>query len=288
MPLTKNEYIQLINSIDNKDVPEIMFGALEKLHRYLEKDPRVKADVDEDKYGIFKIFFKQYNTIYSLSRGTKYFFLPECSYIDIKSIYVLIRSCHELYLTLSFISNSGTFSGATREEEIEFKYKCYEYSGRQDNKRTIDITIKINGQETISPEQVNDVNEKTRVLREQLINSSIYKALSQDSKNAILAGQWRVGQNGRLSWNDLLEGTPMSKNYGVLEYHALSMYAHSSHNSLRLEAQHNYDMAGALCHLYVLSALFIKSIVEIFAIDMDVLSKKEQALIIEFIQMANK
>ncbi|MCS0590695.1 DUF5677 domain-containing protein [Massilia norwichensis] len=281
MPLTIEEFTRYTNEIQNHEVPSIMFSMLSKVHGHLEKAMSKMSEIEVSHYGMFKVFFKQYNTILSITRGLNYLYSPEYSYIDIKSTYVLIRSCHELYLTFNYLVTHGVLT-ENDAGEIEFKFKCYSLSGIFDNERTFELTKNFEGQKSIYLQEIAQVREKKRNLLSEIEASPIYATLSDESKRLIGNGRWRVGVNGELSWNDLLQFTPLAKKYGQLEYHLLSMYAHSSHNSLLLEAQHDYNIEGILFHLYILSALFMEAILRAHGLDFGFFPKREEALITEF------
>jgi len=281
MALTVEEFKRYTNEIQNDEVPSIMFSMLSKVHGHLEKAMSTMSEIEHSHYGMFKIFFKQYNTILVLTRGVNYLYSPEYSYVDIKSVYVLIRSCHELYLTFNYLVTQGILA-ENDLREIDFKFKCYSLSGMFDNERTFELTKNFEGQKRLYLQEIAGLREKKKNLLSEIEAHPIYAVLSDESKRLVGSGRWRVGINGALSWNDLLQYTPLAKNYGQLEYHLMSMYAHSSHNSLLLEAQHDYNAEGILFHLYILSSLFMAAILRAHGLDFGFFPKREEALITEF------
>lgn len=284
MPITQEEFIEITNSIKNKDVFQILFGALLNIHKHLENNYGNMSEIENTKYNLFNIFTKQYNTTYAISKNSKYITKPTIIYDDTKSIHVLIRSCHELYLTYNFLSTAEDKNNENKE--IEFKYKCYKLAGFIDEKRTFGI---IN-----HPSHLKEKEKLARNiddLRKKITQDEIYKTFSKEIQTAILNGQWRVKRNKKLSWNELIEYTPIAEQRGKLEYHLLSTYAHNSYNSIILEAHNSKkkdEDEGRLAHLHTLSALMSKTTIETFKINPDILTKKEQALIIEFIFIARE
>lgn len=285
MQMSQEEYENLINSISNEEVAQVMYGVLFKIHMRLEEMVPQMSSADEWRYNLFKSFFKLYNTTLRLSEGTSYVFRSDISYIDIKAINTQIRACHELYLLFQFLI-ANTISEGVHEEK-EFKYQCYRLSGALDNKRTYEKIKSIPGYQKVYDEQIGHIRSEISECRKYISGSPIYQLLSPAIKDAVRNGTWRIGREKKLSWNDLLQYTPMPREYGVFEYHLLSMYAHTSHTALILEAQHNYDMIGALSHLYKLTALVSLTTLNAFDLDFDILEKREVALIIDLRNMGN-
>ena len=285
MQMTQEEYEHLANSISNEEVAEVMFGTLMKIHMELEETVVAMTTAEEWKYGLFKSFFKLYNTILRLSQGTSYVFKPQISYIDIKSINTQIRTCHELYLLFQYITTNTIGDGMV--DEKEFKYECYRLAGALDSKRTYEKIKHIAGYRELYEREIVHVQNEISECRRIIIKSPTYKSLSAEVKHAVCNGHWRVSAEKKLSWNDLLAYTAMSREYGVFEYHVLSMYAHTSHASLKLEAQHDYNMIGALSHLYKLTALMCCAVLSAFGLGFSPLTKREVALIIDLRNMGN-
>jgi hypothetical protein len=288
--LTEEEYKKYIDEIQNDEVPKVLFSVLGKVHNYLESIANSMNEEHVLKHGMFKLFFKQYNTVLSLSKRTSYVYKPDCDYLDIKSINILIRSMHELYLTYQYLSTNGSFGDMDKEGEVKFKYLAYKYSGEVDSKRTFDLYK----EQKYKPEDYQlrydaAIKRKNEVWKE-IKATNIYKLLSKEQKNKIKNGQWKIDSSKVLSWSDLLEYTPLSKKYGVVEYHQLSQYAHMTYGSLLLEASHNYDVDGLLYHLYILASLFSISVMDSHGEVIEkenFLAKRELSLVYEFWGLAS-
>ncbi|WP_146176012.1 DUF5677 domain-containing protein [Pseudomonas putida] len=285
MQMSQEEYENLINSISNDEVAEVMYGVLFKIHMKLEEMVPQMSLADQWRYGLFKSFFKLYNTTLRLSEGVSYVFRDEISYIDIKAINTQIRACHELYLLFQYLIVTSISENDPGEKE--FKYQCYRLSGALDNKRTYERIKNIPNYKQLYDEQIGHVRAEISECRKYITSSPIYQLLSPQVKDEVRNGTWRIDREKKLSWNDLLQYTPMPREYGVFEYHLLSMYAHTSHTALILEAQHDYNMIGALSHLYKLSALVSLTTLNAFGLDFDILEKREVALIIDLRNMGN-
>lgn len=286
--VNEEEYKEYINSISNEEVPEIIFNALSLIHRHLEENKEEMSEVKGLNYSIFKIFFKQYNTILSLSKSTRYIYLPKYNYIDIKSINILIRSAHELYLTYHHLFYSKVFPDFEGILEQEFKIINYKLSGEVANKKSALLIKDFNGSYHLYEKSIVGIESRKKNLLEKINKNDIYKSLPKNIKNLIKSGEWKINKEKKLSWTDLLENTPMSKKYGVFEYHSMSAYAHTTYSSLQLEAEHDHNIDGLLCHLYIVASLFCISALETNGENIDFVPKREQSLLLEFLGMANR
>jgi hypothetical protein len=286
--VTEEEYKEYINSISNEEVPSVLFNVLSIVHKQFEQKKEKMDEVQQLSYSMFKLFFKQCNTILSLSKGSKYIYLPNSEYIDLKSIYSLTRTAHELYLNFNYLFYNRVFVDFDETEEQEFKLLSYKLSGEIENKKTVEILKKFDEPHPLCEESMAGIKSRRSELLEKINNHPIYKVLPQPLKKAIKSGVWKVSIEKKLSWSDLLEYTPMSKRYGILEYHNMSKYAHTAYSSLQLEAAHDYDVDGLHCHLYILISLFSISALEISGKSIDYISKREQSLLLEFHGMANR
>ncbi|WP_454838363.1 DUF5677 domain-containing protein [Pseudomonas mohnii] len=281
--MTEEEYIEIINSIKNEDVAGIMFEALLKLHDQLELRQHAMTEADRWIYCLFKAFFKMYNTIYHLSNEIPYFFRPHIKYIDIRSINTQIRSCHEIYLTYNYITATIIADGGIEEREL--KYNAYRLAGALDNKRIYNRIKNFDGYRERYDNEIIRIDSEIRECRQAISKNSVYKLLDENIKSAVQKGHWKVTKSTKLGWSDLLDGTPMPRTYGEFEYNILSLYTHSSHASLELEAQHDYDMICALAHLYKLTALMCMTTT--IAFKLTELDKRTRALINDLAVMGN-
>ncbi|EMA8136138.1 TPA: hypothetical protein ACJCGJ_000974 [Klebsiella pneumoniae] len=285
MKMTQEEYEKLTNSISNEEVAGVMFDSLLKIHMKLEGTVEKMTSPEEWKYGLFKSFFKLYNTTLRLSESSSYVFRPDVTYTDIKAINIQIRSCHELYLLFQYITTNTISDG--KHDEIQFKYECYRLSGALDSKRTYEKIKMAPDYIDLYKKEIGPVLSEISESRKFIRNSPVYNLLKNEIKTSVCNGYWRISAEKKLSWNDLLEYTPMPREYGSFEYHVLSMYAHSSLTALKLEANHDYDMIGTLSHLYKLSALMCLTTLNAFNIDLSILTDREIALIIDLRSMGN-
>ncbi|MCF5850189.1 hypothetical protein [Aeromonas veronii] len=288
--LSEEEYKAHINSIENKEVPEIIFSVLCKVSQFLENRRKLFSESERIRQNLFNSFFKQYNTILALSQKTQYVFNPDISYLDIRSINILIRSAHEIYLVHHYLVSDGMFGSVNSVDERAFKYLIYKLSGELSQIRTLDLykELKYKPDNTLDLYEAATTN-KNEVLQ-KISSFEIYKNLPKELKKKIKSGEWRVNSERTLSWSDLAELTPMVAQYGKLEYHHLSQYTHMTYASQVLEANHNQDIDGLLCHLYILASLFSFSVISSYNMIItkdDILTKREQSLIIEFLGLAS-
>ena len=289
--LTEEEYKIHINDISNEEVPEVLFSVLSKVHGYLESISLLMNDQQVYKYSMFKVFYKQYNTVLALSKRSEYVFNPQASYMDIKSINILIRSMHEMYLLYTYLCSTGFFIGAGKCEELEFKSLAYQYSGENDNVRTFKLIKEIEHNGVFDESAEANAIERKSVIWSKILENDIYKSLPKKVKLELKKGNWKISSKGTLSWADLAKYSHLSKTYGVFEYHNMSLYAHSTFSSLQLEAGHDEDVDGLLCHCYILASVFSISVLGSFdkTIDRDgLISKRELALVYEFYGMGQR
>lgn len=286
---TEEEYIKLIADIPNSEVAEILFSVLFKIHNKLESNLANMSKKELIQYDMFKLFFKQYNTTLLLSNKVNYIFESQFSYIDLKSIYNLIRSLHELYLTYHYLFSGQHFISIDRNEEHSFKYNLYKLSGLKDSIKSFKYIKKT----ALYNEQHKEKHDKTVEEIKNLLNeikaTKIYNELSSEVKAEINGGNWKIDKSKKLSWSDMLNNTHIPKEYGVFEYSILSQYAHTSYHSIMLERTHDYNLDGLLCHFYILTSVFVASLSDTFKLNLDdytLITKRELALIYDFMNLA--
>ncbi len=287
--MTSEEHKALSKSISNEEAPEVLFGSLHKIHQYLESIlPRMNGE-RLDKYNIFKVFYMQYNTVLSLAQKTDYVFMQHINYLDVKSIYVLTRALHELYLQYVYLSFSTVFEGCNPHDELKFKHLAYQYSGQNDFCRTISLAKRLDRHENYDEDIETETIEEKKKLWLEIKNNPVYDTLSREAKDHLKNGKWKISAESVLSWNDLADRSHLSKPYGTFIYHLLSLYAHSTFSSMKLQANHNQDINGLLCHCYVLASVFAVSALDSFDQKFNtttILNDKEKALIIDFWNLA--
>jgi hypothetical protein len=290
LKLTEDEYKYHINNISNDEVAKVLFDVLTKIHKVIDS-----IEIDNDdliyKTGIFKVFFKQYNTVLSLIKGTRYVYLEDSQYLDIKSINILTRSLHETYLLYTFLCFSGTFPEFDKEEEINFKSLSYKYSGECDNAKTFHLIKSIKHDEDNFQGAEKESQARKVELWQLIEKTKIYESLSTSMKAELKRGNWKVCPTKKLSWADLADYSHLSKDFGKFEYHNMSLYAHSTFSSLQLEANHNNDVHGLMFHCYVIVSVFSISTLKVLnktIFDDNLLSKRELSLILEFQGMSQQ
>lgn len=279
--ITQEEYDIYIESIEDKDVPFVVFNTL-----LLVKNELKKENLENLSCYLFEIFFKQYNTVLTLSNGLKHVYDHTAPIdLDLKSIYTLTRSAHELYLSYNYLFDSQVFTDFKIDTEEEFKLLSYKLSGEIEQKKTIKKIKENHSDYALHESALSRVTSEITKLSEAIKENEIYKKLPKTIKDNIRNGIWKVNMNEKLSWSKLLEYSIMSNKYGAFEYNNMSKYAHSAYSSLQLEASHDHNKDGYLLHLHFLASLFSHSILKINNLDMDILPKKEQSLLIQLIKM---
>lgn len=243
---TEEEYKKLIAEIPNSEVAEILFTVLSKVHNKLEHNLENMTEKELIQYDMFKLFFKQYNTTLVLSNKIDYIFESQISYIDLKSIYNLIRSLHELYLTYHYLFLGKHFISTDENEEHDFKYSVYKLSGLKDSIKSFKYIKDTSLYDSQHKEKHDQIIEEVKSLLNDIKATKIYTELPAIVKKEINRGNWKINKSKKMSWSDMLNNTHILKKYGVLEYSVLSQYAHTSYHSIMLEKTHDYNLDGLL------------------------------------------
>ena len=286
--LPENIYKLAIEKITNNQVPYLFSSVLEKTHKEIDSIENGLSSQALTRLKLFGMFEKQYNTILRISEKLTYVNKDNEVYLDIKSINVLIRAAHELFLTFGYLVESGHISGVTPEQEIEFKYLCYEHGGR------VDIIKSYENKKTVLPynfyeDQINFAKKNRADILEKIKKHVAFSKLTNDVKKSIEDfGAWRISKSKSLSWNELSHLTKMGKSWAKSEYHHMSIHAHSGFAAILLEKDHNQDTHGLLTHLYIIAALFVSIVVEKMSIDVEKsFSIDERAILEEMINLSN-
>ena len=142
--------------------------------------------------------------------------------VDFASIIVLTRAALETYLALNYV-----FIAEGNEELREFRFKCWDLAGyiERENIKAKEIEhIELKESERIAME----------ILRNELQENSIFKALSKSDKNKALNGGWRLSYY----WHNLATKAGFSEDFFKQEYKILCSYAHASRLSV-IQIQQN-------------------------------------------------
>ena len=284
--LTPDSYEALRSQIHNKEVPNLFHSMLLKQSANIstqeaELDKRASTLID-----LFNMFFRQYNTILVLSKKVSHVGYPDTHYLDTTSINTLIRSCHERFLALWYLSCHGLFNRTTSDKEKEFKWLCFYHGGLMDSIRNMRYRSKL--VDTSQVMQTHEFDKKAREATLTKIKSHpIFLRLEEKAKLEIeQLGAWRIVGKKSASWTELARKSPLNSAMAQYEYHTMSMYTHPSEAGLAADAMHDGNIDGLLAYLYALSALYITTIDEIFPFSTDTFTPRELACVTEILEIA--
>lgn len=171
--LTTDVFVATKDNIQNQDVPELLQAALFKqLHFVMpheEKMHRRKNQSDGAlimRINFYKAFFKQFNTILTLAKSISFVFDQGTKYLDITSIFTLIRSCHERYLSFWLLGHSLGCWRVTSEEELHFRWLCFRHSGIIDEQKTFRFLSRIRDISTMSQNRQKQAGEGNKIFNE--------------------------------------------------------------------------------------------------------------------------
>jgi len=246
---------KLKDEISNDEVPVLMASALTKIDHYIDTIGDEAPDFVINLCNLIRLFTMQFNTIRTLADDLSYVERPQRTYLDIKSINVLIRSAHESLLTFGYLSSWFVFGEDLRHDEVRFKYLCYSHGGKVDQEKNLSFR-KHHFQTELFKEQQTNAQAQKKAAFAELSKHPIYASLPSEMKARIREGEWRVGRDGTLSWNALSAYSELPKEWAMAEYHHLSIYAHAGHHATRYTSVGRPDVHGMLMHLYIIAAYF--------------------------------
>jgi hypothetical protein len=246
---------QLKDEISNDEVPVLLASALSAIDRHIDTLGDEVPGFIINLCNLARLFTMQFNTIRTLAGHLGYVERPRRTYLDIKSINVLIRSAHESLLTFGYLSSWFVFNEDLRHDEARFKYLCYRHGGTVDQKKNLDFR-KHHLTSDFFKEQQAEAQAQREAAFAELSTHPIYASLPDEMKAFIGKGAWRVGPKRILSWNDLSAYAELPKEWAVAQYHNLSIYAHAGHHASRYVSAGKPDTHGMLMHLYIIAAYF--------------------------------
>ncbi|GIO35740.1 hypothetical protein J41TS12_06010 [Paenibacillus antibioticophila] len=208
-------------------------------------------------------------------------------YLDIASIYAIVRSCYETFLTFQYIYMQPEAIGQheikdykmSREsffKSLHLKILLYKFEGYKQS---------ISGFSSL-PEELRKNKKLSEEYRVKILNNKIIKTFSDEQKNDIL-------DNWKPSWNKIASKTELSTWNSKNMYNILSQHSHNTYTSLMLLDNHyrnldEFSKEAMLVQLYEFTAILINNYVKLFHIDRSILDKDEIALLNEFYFLAHK
>lgn len=254
--LPQDVYEKLVSEIQNAEVPSLLMSALLKQDMFVRNIGETLDENAKAKASLFTLFVQQFNTIISLSHKTLCIVDNDISFLDVTSIFTLVRSCHERYLAFWHLNTALCFWDVTPEQELNFRWLCFKHGGLVDEQRSFEMTARLRDLTNMS-KTLESFKAARRKLFDHIRAHSIFAALDQRSREDIeLYGNWRIGRRGSLSWRELVQLSPLYNQLGQYEYFQLNQHAHTSYRGLSLVNKFHENINDGLAYLYTLAALF--------------------------------
>lgn len=255
--LPQDRYDALKAEIKNHDVPKLIVSALVKQLGFVIPLEGGMDGALLQRVNIFKLFIKQYNTVLRLAQGVSYVTSPDISYLDVTSIFTLIRSCHERYLSFWFLSTPVDLWGGAPEQELHFRWLCFRHGGYVDELKTFGMTGRL---QDIS--QLEEYIRKVRLAKSDILGEirthPIFSKLGAEAKAAIeYDGAWKIGRNGPLSWSELAKLSPLNSGLAQREYFTMCLYTHTGYRGIELDGGFRGSINDGLVYLYTVASMFV-------------------------------
>jgi hypothetical protein len=282
--------------IQNQEVPRLLQAALFKQLRFVTRCEEKIRLLDSKNDGaiimrinLYKAFFKQFNTILVMAKGTSYIVDQKTKYLDITSIFTLIRACHERYLTFWHLGTPLGCWPVTPDQELHFRWLCFRLSGIVEEQQTFRLLGRLRDVSSVSKELREQEGARRQIFREIKVHP-IFSFLDAHTKSQIEKyGSWRIGHQGVMSWTDLARFSPLHSTMGQYEYFIMGLYAHPTFRGIALDGTHNgNNINNDLAYLYSIAAMFICDADDVFPGSDENLTVKELAIILELRDIAIK
>lgn len=163
-------------------------------------------------------FIYHSTSLLSLFKGvkSKHFSTNSIELIDISSIYILLRTIIENYLTFYYL-----YVQPESKTEIEFKFNLYKLSGLIRRQKLIPRSPG-----TI--EKKEKESKEIEVILQEIKNNLYFLSLNEKRQNSIIKNP----QPRLYSWNDIMISSEINNDFIVHLWSMCSNYAHSEYWSL--------------------------------------------------------
>ncbi|MED5544911.1 MAG: hypothetical protein VYD90_06655 [Pseudomonadota bacterium] len=244
--LPQGVYEKLVSEIQNAEVPGLLMSALLKQDVFVRDIANTLDEKAKSKAILFTLFAQQFNTIISLSQKTSCVVDENISFLDITSIFTLVRSCHERYLSFWHLNTALCVWDVTPEQELNFRWLCFKHGGLVDEQRSFEMTARLRDLTNMS-KTLESFKAERRKLFDDIRAHSIFAALDQRSREDIERyGNWRIGPRGSMSWRELVQLSPLYNRLGQYEYFQLNQHAHTCYRGLSLVNKFHDDINNGL------------------------------------------
>lgn len=283
--LTPEVYKTLKSEIFNEEVPNLFHRMLFKQSATICRQQK-KNTVLSAQTNLFNLFFRQYNTILVISRKVAHIEHPDAHYLDVTSVQVLIRCCHERFLALWYLTSLGILPNSSHAEEAEFKWLCFYHSGLVESIQNMKLRSKLVDTSNLESIAISEKSKRDETFL-KIKYHPIFAQLENDIKVKIEKyGAWRVVGQKLLSWSEFGRVSPLNSAMAQYEYHTMSMYTHPGYAGLIADIQHDGNIDGLLVYLYVLAASHINMMDEILPESSENFTTRELACLTEFLEIA--
>ncbi len=285
--LSREIYDKIKSKIPNEEVPNLIHSMLFKQAAEIYRQTQEKSLSSPiiAQISLFNLFFRQYNTILVLSRKVAHIGRPDTRYLDITSVHVLIRCCHERFLALWYLASSRVFPNFPSEKEAEFKWLCYQHGGLMDSFKNMEHRSRLVDTSNLA----GSINSDQKLYNEiiaKIKSNAIFEQLDNDAKTRIEKyGAWQVVDKRVLSLSALARISPLNSAIVQYEYHTMSLYAHPGYAGLIADKLHDGDVDGLLSYSYTLASFYIKIMDEIFPESSENFTNRELACQREFLEI---
>lgn len=239
------------------------------------------------KYFMYKHFANQFNTAVRIAMGLNYLDKENTIYFDSMTFFAIIRSCMERYLAFWLLDYHESESNIEIQQEISFRYLCFQYSACRD---CINISktfpkIKRTNQST----DISTEIQKMKNIKNEIINHKYYLNIKKDRRERIIKyGDWKILSGEILNWMDLIRASPLDNGMGLAEYSYMSNYTHASPYGIRLAEGYKNNTGDDLFYLYAICAMFVYGFDQMCPGSTENFDKYEIAISQEFHLIATK
>ncbi len=260
--------------VENNEIQYLFNSMFGKLMKVLENHNLV---VNDDMMGWGAVMFQKYTiqffTAMMLTYERTMSPLQQGEYLDIVSINTINRAAFETFLLFEYI-----YTLPRSKDERNFRFWLYQFHGYKDCQQLSEV----------GTEEHDKFKEQINVLRRKIRATNSFRELTKIQQDKLLTmGEWKP------NWNDIAKEVKLSKHNSSDSYKMMSWFVHNSFAALRATNQYyqslkGYDVDATNCHLYIISSLYVQSILIVYGIQIDLFSEDELGIMGEFLLLSGK
>lgn len=262
-------------NIENNEIQFYFNSMFIKLLDQLKVHPSI---INNEKLGwggvLFQQFTVQFYTAMQLTYERTISPLKKGKYLDIVSINTINRSAFENFLMFEYIYNLPE-----SKEEQDLRFWTYQYYGYKECRNLSDSRS----------QEEQYFSEKMDLLKKKIKNNKQFLKMDPTKQAEFLVS----GNSWRPSWNEIARQVRLSPINSQKEYKMLSWFAHASFASIRATNQYydsldGYDVDATNSHLYIVSALYIQSVIFVYGLSHCQFTEDEKGIWGEFLHLSGK